>query len=122
MIRYEGKDGVPVDQSKCHPVFIPKYSRVTNITGGCIRLVLLGGVFAASPQVAFLLLFSSTIASTIGIDKLPGFTNCDEVCPVCGLSPGSDGCSTVGEEVEIQEKGSIKTLHEIKMNTIVMEA
>lgn len=74
-------DGVPIPyaESKCHPCFVPKYSRLQKFAGGTAYVLTLG------------------IGLLFG--KWPGFTNSDEVCPDCKMSPGASGCITVGNEV-----------------------
>ena len=93
---------VPYEGSKCHPFFIPKHSRITKIVGG-IAHVVTGGVFAAAGRIR-------------GKAIWPGFRNSNEICPVCNDSPGSNGCSVVGDFVDVQtghgsEPIRVKTSH-----------
>ena len=97
------KEGVvPYDGSKCHPFFVPKHSKITKIVGG-IAHIATGGIFAAVGKIR-------------GKAIWPGFRNSDEICPVCINSPGSDGCSVVGDFIYVPKgKGSetirVKTSH-----------
>ena len=89
-IVYENGGEVPLDQSKCHPIFIPKHSTITKIIGGIAHIFTLG-IFAGIGAIRRKAIW-------------PGFTNSDEICPVCKLSPGSEGCSIVGKMAEIPTK------------------
>ena len=79
----EAGNEVPVEESKCHPNFIPKHTIVTKILGGLAHIVTFC-VFAA-------------IGSCYEMSFWPGFTNLDKVCTVCRRPPGEIGCSVVGE-------------------------
>jgi len=96
-IVYESGGEVPLEESKCHPIFIPKHYTITKITGGIAHIATLG----------------------------PGFTNSDEICPVCGLSPGSEGCSAVGNVAEVLMKenkiGYMKTSHSTALDKFQLD-
>ena len=79
----EAGNEVPVEESKCHPNFIPKHTIVTKILGGLAHIVTFC-VFAV-------------IGSCYEMSFWPGFTNLDKVCTVCRRPPGEIGCSVVGE-------------------------
>ena len=101
---------VPYKKSKCHPIFIPKHSTLVKIVGGMAHVITLG-VFAA-------------IGAIRGNAIWPGFTNSDEICPVCSLSPGSPGCSVVGNVADIPaEKGfeQKETSHSTKLDKIEVD-
>ncbi|XP_064390331.1 uncharacterized protein LOC135338205 [Halichondria panicea] len=69
----------PYDQSQCHPLIIPKYSKVEKFFGGVAYIVLLGiPLLAGNPW--------------------PGFFNHDEECAKCKKPPGSPGCTLIDEE------------------------
>lgn len=70
---------VPQEQTKCHPIFIPKEAIITGNLGGIVSRVI--GHFLGRPVWPWML---------------------EEVCPVCNEPPGSPGCSKVGKEVEVQ--------------------
>jgi len=84
---FENEDEEGYDNSYCHPIFIPKYSRLAKFTGGIAHIVTLGTALV--------------VEKLSGVKVWPGFTNSDEVCPACGKSPGSEGCSPVGQPVDI---------------------
>ena len=88
---------VPYMGSKCHPLFVPKHSDDTKLLGGFFHVVTLGigGVAGAMRK------------KTIW----PGFTNSDEICPACKKSPGSEGCSVVGDIVRLQTGKKHETIH-----------
>ena len=66
---------IAYEDSTCHPLFIPKYSKVEKFFGGVSN------------------------ALTLGVTKLalstPGFFNSEDVCIHCKKSPGSPGCCAV---------------------------
>ena len=66
------------DESKCHPLIKPKYSRLKKVMGGIAYIVLLG-----IPKLAGA--------------NWPGFFNGDEECADCKKPPGSEGCMRVGQ-------------------------
>ena len=110
-IVYESGGEVPLDQSKCHPIFIPKHYTITKIIGGIAHILTLGivaGIGAVRQKAIW-----------------PGFTNSDEICPVCKLSPGSEGCSIVGKMAEIPTKGKeierIETSHSTSLDKVQIE-
>jgi len=72
-------DNSEYDQSHCHPLIKPKYSRVQKFFGGVAHIMTLG------------------IAKLAG-SRMPGFFNHDEDCAKCGGPPGSPGCVKVGEK------------------------
>ena len=81
------------DASKCHPFFIPKYTTRAKIAGGFGRIATLG------------------IAKALNKETWPGFTNTDEICPVCNCPPGSPGCCRVKETIVV--KGATVTVDHI---------
>ena len=70
------------DESKCHPLIKPKYSKLQRFAGGIAYVVLLG-----IPKLAGA--------------SWPGFFCRDEECAGCGKPPGSEGCKRVGQLCEI---------------------
>ncbi len=73
---YYGPDpdqSIPYKQSTCHPLFVPKYSKLIKIMG----------------EIAHVLTFHAFIGSW------PGFTNMDEICINCRQSPGTRGCHQI---------------------------
>lgn len=69
------------EKSKCHPRFVPKYSKTTKALGGIVHF------------------FTFGIPYLYGVVKdrntWPGFTNSDEICPSCKMPPGSEPCCSV---------------------------
>lgn len=76
---------IPYEESKCHPTFVQRFSRVEKIIGGFAHIATLG---------------TTVVAGKFGLRTWPGFTNSDEMCPKCKNSPGSKGCSTVKKVIE----------------------
>ena len=65
----------------CHPIFIPKYSRMQKIIGGISHIVLIG---------------TTTMYEWMtGQTTWPGFFNSEEICANCGEAPGFKGCMRV---------------------------
>ena len=81
----------PYDESKCHPVIIPKHSQLSKILGGIAHVVTLGIPYALGA-------------------KWPGFLNSDEICPACNMPPGASGCKKVLQQCKLQVKGSTVTV------------
>ena len=101
---------VPYKQSKCHLIFIPKHSTLVKFVGGIAHVITLG-MFAA-------------IGAIRGRAIWPGFTNSDEICPVCSLSPGSAGCSVVGQAADVPAEGGIQQMeisHSTKLDQIQVD-
>ena len=88
------------DQSKCHPLIIPKYSMVHRFFGGVAYILLIGiPLLAGNPW--------------------PGFFNHDEECLRCKNPPGSPGCTSVGKEWEVTGE-KIKVDHKSKLDQVVV--
>ena len=75
-------DSPPVkyENTKCHPVIIPKYSKLVRVIGGIADVITLG------------------IPRLLGKAKWPGFFNSDEKCAECERPPGAVGCVPVGKQ------------------------
>ena len=86
----------PYAESKCHPLFIPRYSGVQKLMGGIGHIVTLG--------------ISVAIGMIGNFKTWPGFVNSDEVCTLCHKFPGSEGCVTVGEEVVVEKNNKKETI------------
>ncbi len=88
----------PYDQSKCHPLITPKYSKVEKFFGGVAYLLLLGfPLLAGNPW--------------------PGFFNHEEECAKCKKPPGSPGCTLIDEEWEMAGN-KIKVDHKSELDRI----
>ena len=72
------QEEVPVDETMCHPCFIPKHGTLTKLAGGVAHVLTLG-----LPLV---------FEKLTHIETWPGFTNADEICPGCKRPPGSEAC------------------------------
>ena len=64
---------IPYDESTCHPLLVPKYTKVDRIVGG----------------VAHILTFGKYLR------RWPNFFSFDEECVRCRKAPGSRGCTQV---------------------------
>ena len=108
LVCFEDVDGkrkeVPYDESKCHPLIIPKYSKLKKVLGGIGYIVFLGIPYVAGA-------------------KWPWFTNNDEICVQCERPPGTPGCKKVLEEVNLV-KGSpaVKVNHTSDVDPTVLQA
>ena len=70
---------IPLDESTCHPLMIPKYSKLKRFFGGVAHVI--------------------TFYRFEG--KWPSFLSADEVCIKCRLKPGTRGCLKVGSEYQM---------------------
>ena len=78
------------DESICHPLMVPKYTKVEKFFGGIAHLV--------------------TLRRFVG--SWPSFETMDEVCVNCEQSPGSHGCLQVGSAFKVGNwKDEIIVLH-----------
>ena len=84
---YVGQDpsqSIPYEESRCHPIIIPKYWKITKVIGGIAHVV--------------------TQNRCVG--KWRGFNNPDdEVCIDCGEVPGIHGCKKV--DTKYRHEGKI---------------
>ena len=83
--------------SSCHPVIIPKYSRLEKVLGGFFHIMSLGGIYLYGQLHKDL--------------SVPFFFNSDEICPACGQPPGVKGCQPVGVPCTVEWNGSPVELH-----------
>ena len=82
---------IPYAESKCHPFFVPKYSKVEKAIGGVGHILTMG---------MFMLL-----EKLVHVESWAGFMNSDEVCIACNQSPGAKGCQLVGTQLKFQCTG-----------------
>ena len=104
VVKKEGSQNeeVPVDETKCHPCFIPKHGTLTKLAGGVAHVLTLG-----LPLV---------FEKLTHIETWPGFTNADEICPGCKRPPGSEACRKNKEVYKLEsKKQEITTLHSTKI-------
>lgn len=97
-VKYEGKLCKP-NATKCHPFFIPKYSKLKKFFGGVAHVIVLG-----TAKLHELRTKNPT---------WPGWFNKDEACanPKCKKAPGSKGCqwvSVVCENKVVQHCNNLK--------------
>ena len=77
----EGESSViPYDESTCHPMLVPKYTKVVKFLGGVAHLL--------------------TMKKFLG--KWPSFGTLDEVCIACRNQPGSRGCLQVNSVYKLK--------------------
>ena len=96
----------PYDESKCHPIIIPKHSTLSKIIGGIAHVVTLGIPYA------------------VGVARWPGFFNSDEICPACNNPPGAIGCTKVLQQRRLQVKGKTHVVdvdHNNKLDRVCRE-
>ena len=90
---YAGEDpsqSIPYEESRCHPMIIPKYLEITKIIGGIAHVI--------------------TRQKYIG--KWPDFQNDDdEICIACRQVPGAQGCEKVGTDYIFQNELCIHVDH-----------
>lgn len=79
---------IPYEDSTCHPMMIPKYSRLQKIVG----------------EIAHLITFK------LFLGKWPNYKSLEEVCIKCGLTPKTRGCVKV-RTIYTFESGTIKVDH-----------
>lgn len=81
---------IPYEESTCHPMMIPKYTRIECVIGG----------------IAHLFTFK------VFTGHWPSFENFEEVCIKCKMPPQSRGCTKVKTEyIHEKSKGSITVDH-----------
>ena len=90
---YIGEDDTSVlyDETFCHPLMVPRYSKFAKIMGGLAHVATLG------------------IPYLMGA-RWPGFLNSLELCPVCQRAPGELGCRRVLQNCEISTSKSTITV------------
>ena len=70
------------EKSKCHPLFLPRHTKLTRILGSVAYIVTLG------------------IPRLFGA-KWPSLFTPDEFCPACDKQPGAPGCKPVLQECTV---------------------
>ena len=100
------------DNSKCHPIFLPRYSTFKRIIGGIAHI----STFYV-PYICGYLVH--------GVAPWPSFYSSDEICPKCKLPPGAPGCTPIKEMCTIEWQGKRETILEVnhtsKLDTITVE-
>ena len=91
------------DNSYCHPLFVPKYTKVQKFFGGVAHIITLG--------------MGKLYEYATKNKSWPSFTSSDEVCINCGEPPGSQSCHPVNQHFEIAGKME-KIDHERELDTV----
>ena len=88
---YANGDEEQYHNSYCHPLLIPKHSRLVKFVGGIAHIVTfgMGKVYEVASKKK----------------SWPGFGNSEEKCVVCGSAPGTDGCRPVNQYCDITVGG-----------------
>ena len=81
-----GKKWIDHADSKCHPAFIPKHTKLKKIAGTFLHIITLGIKYRRAKA-------SGTISQT-----WPILGNKEEMCINCSAAPGTEGCHTVDSE------------------------
>ena len=76
-----GDNSYVASDTMCHPIIVPKFSKVTKIVGGIAHIAVLG--------------IAEMHWKWTGKRTWPGFFNSEEVCAACKNPPGSGGCMKV---------------------------
>ena len=76
------ENGIDYDESHCHPIFLPKYTRLQKIVSGILHLI------------------------TFAWRRWPDYSV--EMCPNCNKGPGSPGCMKINDTYEIDAEGGCK--------------
>ena len=92
--------GMPYEESTCHPILVPKYTRLQRIKEGIAYIV-----------------------SKLKWKKGENWPNFDvEMCPACGRDAGQQGCMQIGQQYVIQKgKGTIVVDHSHRIDPVVIE-
>jgi len=80
---------IPYEETTCHPMLIPKYTKVAKILGGIVHLI--------------------TFKAFTG--KWPDFSSMDEICIACKESPKSVGCTKVGTIYSLKDQEGFRVDH-----------
>ena len=100
---YPNGDQDVYDSSYCHPLLLPKYTRVEKIFGGIAHIVTLG--------------LGKLYEYATKNKSWPSFTSSDEVCIKCNKAPGSQSCHPVNQHFEIAGKME-KIDHKRELDTV----
>ena len=87
IVTERGKE-IPVEETKCHPFFIAKYSYLQKCAGGVAHLI-------TKPLVLW---------GAMTEVKLPKYSNQEEICICCKKPPGEKGCLQYGDTIIVEEK------------------
>ena len=73
---------IPYEESTCHHLFLPKYTKIEKILGGIVHLTPFGKYFKSWSR----------------------FGELNEKCARCGKAPGSRGCTLVNTRCELHRE------------------
>ena len=90
----------PLEDTNCHPCFMPKYSLGEKVVGG------FGHVATAGIPYGIAWMFNKKL--------WPGFTNSDEICISCRNSPESKGCKLLSEDVKLHHTNEVRRIDKKK--------
>lgn len=90
----ENRKVKPLEETSCHPCFMPKYSTVRKVAGGVVHVATVG--------------IPLTVAWVIDKETWPGFTNSDEICVSCKKSPESAGCTLLSENEKLHHTNEVR--------------
>ena len=96
-IKEEGKVK-PLEETSCHPCFMPKYPFAKKVIGGLGHVATVGIPYS--------------VAWVAGKKIWPGFTNSDEICVYCKKSPGSEGCKLLSKYEKLEHTNKVRRFPE----------
>ena len=100
------------NETKCHPLFHPKYTEIERFIGGVLYIVTLGIPLAVRRAAKKEPLW-------------PTFTSYDEICVECKKPPGSEGCTPVRtqKEVPLQRGQQVKITvdHSPRVDKVILD-
>ena len=85
----------PLQETRCHPCFMLKYSTREKFSGGFVHNIVTYGI-------------SFAIAKATNVESWPGFTNSDEICVSCKKSPESKGCTLLSEKEKLHHTNEVR--------------
>ena len=100
---YPNGDQDVYDSSYCHPLLVPKYTKVEKVFGGIAHIITLG--------------MGKLYEYATKNKSWPSFTSSDEVCIKCNKAPGSQSCHPVNQHFEIAGKME-KIDHKRELDTV----
>lgn len=88
-------------ESKCHPIILPRYSKLEKIIGGVAHISTAGIPYMVSHLVGY-------------GSPWPGLYSSDEICPNCKKPPGAPGCTPVeGDPCTVTWQGVTETILDV---------
>ena len=90
----EEEEVKPLEETSCHPCFMPKYSIGKKVVGGFAHIATAGIPLA--------------IAWAFDGETWPGFTNSEEICVSCKKSPASNSCKLLSKNKKLQHTNKVR--------------